>query len=96
MNEIFVSRLRALLYCHPVTGVKTTQQQLAQYLEIRPQTISLYVQGSTEPLASKLLNMARYFNVSADYLLGNDDLVQQLIDILEERKDVILTISNKR
>ena len=54
---------------HPLTGGPTTQKALAEAVGIRPQTISLYVNGETQPNAETLLKIADYFSVSVDYLL---------------------------
>ena len=54
---------------HPNDGKSTTQKALAQVLDIRPQTVSLYMNGTTQPTPDTLVNIARYFGVSVDYLL---------------------------
>lgn len=69
-DNIFSSTLRDVMMCHPETGEKTTQKALAQAIGIRPQTISLYLDGSTQPNADNLFKIARYFNVSVDFLLS--------------------------
>jgi len=68
-DNIFSSTLREVMMCHPETGEKTTQKALAEAVGIRPQTISLYLDGSTQPNADNLFKIARYFNVSVDFLL---------------------------
>lgn len=66
--------LRSLMGKHPATGMRTTQKELASAVGIRPQTISLYLAGETQPSAEKCLAIADYFGVSADYLLtGTED-----------------------
>ena len=47
-----------------------TQKQLAQDLEIPVSTLGGYVQGTSEPDFETLKLIAKYFNVSADYLLN--------------------------
>jgi len=69
-DNIFSSTLRDVMISHPKTGEKTTQKALAQAVGIRPQTISLYLDGSTQPNADNLYKIARYFNVSVDFLLS--------------------------
>lgn len=49
-----------------------TQSELANILGVSPSTIGMYEQGRREPDSKTLLNMAKFFNVSTDYLLGND------------------------
>lgn len=66
--------LRRLMSKHPQTGEKTTQKELAQYLGIRPQSLSLYLCGKSLPSAKNCLCLADFFGVSADYLLvGYED-----------------------
>ena len=48
-----------------------TQKQLGLELNIAASTISNYVQGIREPDQSTLLEIARYFDVSTDFLLGH-------------------------
>jgi transcriptional regulator with XRE-family HTH domain len=65
----FAQTLRFIMEEHPHTGEKTTQKALAESIGIRPQTISLYMDGSTQPTADNLFKIAQYFDVSVDYLL---------------------------
>jgi len=61
--------MRQIMDKHPHTGEKTTQKALAKAIGIRPQTISLYMDGKTQPTAESLFRIAKYFDVSTDYLL---------------------------
>lgn len=47
-----------------------TQRQLALDLHIASSTINGYVKNHREPDFKMLIRLARYFNVSTDYLLG--------------------------
>ncbi len=47
-----------------------TQKQLALDLHIANSTVNGYVKNNREPDFSMLIRLARYFNVSTDYLLG--------------------------
>lgn len=47
----------------------TTQKELADFVGVRPQTLSLYCTGETQPNCDKLLKIAEYFHVTADYIL---------------------------
>lgn len=49
-----------------------TQKQLSLELNIAPSTLGNYVRNIREPDHSTLLIFARYFNVSTDYMLGNN------------------------
>ena len=64
-KKIFPTRLRELMQLH-----NTTQKALADAIEMRPQTVSLYVLGQSNPDIDSLKKIAEYFDVSADYLLG--------------------------
>jgi transcriptional regulator with XRE-family HTH domain len=50
-----------------------SQLELAQELETGDNQIWRYENGTAEPRMSILLRIARFFNVSADYLIGNSD-----------------------
>lgn len=52
---------------------KMRQQDLADFLRIKRQTVSLYMSGLSMPDASQIRGIAYFFNVSADYLLGLSD-----------------------
>lgn len=58
-----------------------TQKELAAQLNIAPSTVSSYVQNTREPDFATLRMIAKYFNVSIDYLLdystGHTSSVQE-------------------
>lgn len=62
----FSVRLRELM-----KETKTTQRALADFVGVRPQTISLYCQGQSFPDVNGVAKVAEYFRVSTDYLVGN-------------------------
>lgn len=68
-NDIFPTTLRNLLESHPADGHSTTYKALGEAVGVRQQTISLYSTGATQPTADVLLNIAKFFGVSVDYLL---------------------------
>ena len=49
---------------------KTTMAELAAFLNVKPQTVSLWALGKTEPTATHIVETAKFFNVSTDFLLG--------------------------
>ena len=49
---------------------KMTQQNLADGLGVKRQTVSLYMSGQSMPDAEQLRNIALFFDVSSDWLLG--------------------------
>lgn len=61
----FPTQLRELMESN-----KTTQKKLADAIDMRPQTVSLYTTGQSFPDVNTLKKIAEFFNVSADYLLG--------------------------
>lgn len=65
-DSIFAQRLRELMDNPP----KTTQEDIAKVVGCSRQTISQYRDGSIMPNIEKAVAIARYFNVSTDYLLG--------------------------
>ena len=50
------------------------QKELADILGVKPQTISYYERGETQPSLAVIEKMALYFNVSIDYLMGLCDV----------------------
>ena len=46
------------------------QNQLAQDIQVSNASISYWENGKQEPSAQAIYKLARYFDVSADYLLG--------------------------
>ena len=50
-----------------------TQQQVADAIKIHKQAYQRYEYGTHIPSAAVLVNLADYFNVSTDYLLGRTD-----------------------
>lgn len=76
-NSVFAERFRGL-----IEENKDTQSNISKKLKIARQTVSMYFNGETIPTADKLYQIANYFKVSTDYLLGltknktpNKDLV---------------------
>ena len=73
--EIWVKRINDLM-----TDRKVTQQELAKACDISPSVISDYVgirkkdSRLRTPKVDKLQKIAKYFGVSVDYLLGENDL----------------------
>ena len=77
-----------------------TQKQLASDLNIAPSTIGGYVQNSSEPDFATLKQLAKYFNVSTDYLLDvrspqatthqEDELFRIFRSLPAEQKELFL------
>ena len=91
----FGDGLRALL-----EERNTTQKQLANDLNIAPSTIGGYVQNSSEPDFETLKRLAKYFDVSTDYLLDyrfgktathqEDDLLRIFRSLSPEQRELYL------
>ncbi len=65
----FATTLRDFMMKSPVTGQPVTQKALADYLQVRPQTVSLYCTGESLPNCEQLLKIAEFFEVTADEML---------------------------
>lgn len=59
----------------------TTQQKLATQLGKTRQSISCYCDGSSSPDWETIVEIAKYFSVSTDYLLGCTDVKSTELDI---------------
>jgi transcriptional regulator with XRE-family HTH domain len=68
-NALFATSLRDFMECHPDTHEKTTQKALADYLGVRPQTVSCYCTGESLPNCEQLLRIAEFFGVTCDFLM---------------------------
>ena len=51
-----------------------TQKELAEKLEIKPNVISYFCKGDRTPNTEQIVKIAKFFNVSTDYLLGLTDI----------------------
>lgn len=68
-NALFATTLRDFMMKSPKTNVPVTQKELAGYLGVRPQTVSLYCTGESLPNCEQLLRIADFFGVTADYMI---------------------------
>lgn len=67
-REVLGERLKMLR-----TEKNIGQNLLAKELELSNASISYWETGKQEPTAQAIFKLAKYFNVSADYLLGLKD-----------------------
>ena len=51
---------------------RMSQTELSKILHVSQQTVTKWETGKAEPSSSAVANIANYFNVSADYLLGRE------------------------
>lgn len=52
---------------------KMSQTELANILHVSQQTVTAWETGKAEPSSSAVANLADYFNVTTDYLLGRPE-----------------------
>lgn len=50
-----------------------SQRQMAEYFNVTQGTYNNWEQGNTQPSIEQLIELARFFSVSVDYLIGNSD-----------------------
>lgn len=75
-NSILAVRLRNLLQQN-----NATQKDLSEILGVTRQAISGYCNGSSTPSIENLIQLADYFNVSIDYLLGRVNASTTNVDV---------------
>ena len=68
MKQKFCERLKELR-----TQAHLSQKQLADKIGCSPRIICYWELGSSEPTASFIVALAKYFGVSTDYLLCLED-----------------------
>lgn len=64
-----------------------TIEQISSEIDIPIATLNRYLANVTEPTLSKLIKLSKYFNVSIDYLVGND--IRGLTVYSEEQNQAI-------
>jgi len=65
MNDNFQTRLKELRAEKDIS-----QQKLAEQIGVTQKAIDFWEKGINEPKASYIIKLAKFFGVSADYLLG--------------------------
>ena len=86
--EPLATRLRKLI---EDTGV--SQTELAAAIGVTRQAVNSYTLGNTVPNSDVLLNIAKYFDVSSDYLLGLSDV--KSVDVTKKEICDIIGLSEK-
>lgn len=67
--KIFAERLKQLR-----NDSELSQREIAEYLHIKQQSYLRYELGTGEPSLEIVVQLAKKFDVSTDYLLGLEDL----------------------
>ena len=70
---MIVERLKSLR-----NASKMSQKDFAQALKVSQQTVASWERGRTEPSNMALKDIADYFKVTTDYLLGRDSKIRSL------------------
>ena len=86
--ELFGLRLKTLRVQKGLT-----QNQLAEKLDITRSAVSYYEKNATYPSIDILMKICRYFDVSADFLLGLSETKDfQISHLTDEQVQIILNI----
>ena len=62
-----------------------TQTSLAQELGFTQQAVSRWCNGTTEPDNPTIVKIAKFLNVSTDFLLGNDEILSDNEQEIKEK-----------
>lgn len=73
-----------------------SQQRLSLDLNVSQATVSKYELGQTDPDIQMIVNLAKYFHVSADYLLEISDDKQNVSDSRLSETEKKLIVDFKR
>ena len=67
-NQIFGTRVKELR-----EKAELSMEELAKKLGVTKSRVNMWENNGTVPRMNILIELAKYFNVTTDYLLGNDD-----------------------
>lgn len=92
MENVFSERVKKLRKQNNIT-----QGELAEKMNVTPTGVSYWESGKAIPNYETLQRLANYFNVSIDYLTGNDyskndddEILFRKIDKVDENKKALL------
>jgi len=74
-NQFFSTRVKALR-----ENAGLSMEQLAKQLGITKSRVNMWENNGTVPRMNVLVKLAKFFNVTTDYLLGNDDASNLSLD----------------
>lgn len=80
----FTERLKELRHERDVT-----QAKLGQYLEVGYTAIANYESGRNEPSIDTLVKIAKYFDVTADYLIGLEEKQERDFSITKREAELL-------
>lgn len=66
-----------------------SQKEVAKSLNTTDVTIGRYENGDREPKGEMLYSLAKYYDVSVDYILGYSDKRKPLTDLSDKQKKAI-------
>lgn len=89
MSE-FTKRVKELMERDQIS-----QKELAKLSGISESSISRYLSGSKEPRIDILANIAKVFNVTTSYLVGEENCAPQFLDAYEETLAVVMRNKKK-
>lgn len=87
-QKLFVNRLRELL-----DEKEITQKELSLRIGVSEVTVSRYLSGDRTPRTDVVNSISNFFNVSADYILGNSDIRNPYKEEVKQEKDIDLWLS---
>lgn len=90
MKNIFRERLSKLMTEHNIN-----QLGLAKELGVTQSTLSRNINGIHRPKAEIIEKIAKYFNVSVDYLLGNTDSRSVAIQATIQPNETLIALHNQ-
>ena len=74
---------------------KMLQKDLAKLIKVSPSTIGMYEPNQRYPDASKLIFLAKYFNVSVDYLFGiSNEPIEKVMDEIVKLAEIRSKLKN--
>lgn len=82
---------------------RKTQEEMANILNVKRSTYGAYERGTILPPYDKIESIAKYFNVSVDYLMGNTNnknssstsISQEVHDVNQALSDLLTELKNK-
>lgn len=74
---------------------RVSQTELAKIVGVSQTTVTAWETGKAEPSSSAVSNLADYFNVTTDYLLGRPEKKKEKQNVELTDDDIIMTYQGK-